>query len=51
MYLPLYTAFEQVLIPGDTALYKCFIIIYIQQTFECFEEVHQMLIHSLLSDV
>ena len=26
-YLPLYSAFEQVLLPGDTALYKCFFLL------------------------
>ena len=26
-YAPLYSAFEQVLLPGDTALYKCFLLL------------------------
>ena len=26
-YVPLYSAFEQVLLPGDTALYKCFLLL------------------------
>ena len=33
MYLPLYSAFEQVLLPGDTTLYKCFLLLLLLLLF------------------
>ena len=42
-YVPLYSAFEQVLLPGDTALYKCFLLLLLLLLFE-------MSCHFLLDD-